>query len=157
MDILLLPQVRDGSKIWYELEHQKVTATINGVTDTFDFTDMPDGVLETYDDYGNELIETSLETNPISRAVKENGILYIDLLFSIDADEDDDRLLFPEPMDLDGFNSLMEEISERNKAKREEEEARKLEEEETRRAFGDLGSGDKEEADGEIDIEGVDF
>ena len=136
MDILLLPQVRDGSKIWYELEHQKVTATINGVTDTFDFTDMPDGVLETYDDYGNELIETSLETNPISRAVKENGILYIDLLFSIDADEDDNRLLFPEPMDLDGFNSLMEEISQRNKLKKEEEEVRKLEEEETRKAFG---------------------
>ena len=136
MDILLLPQVRDGSKIWYELEHQKVTATINGVTDTFDFTDMPDGVLETYDDYGNELIETSLETNPISRAVKESGILYIDLLFSIDADEDDNRLLFPEPMDLDGFNSLMEEISQRNKLKKEEEEVRKLEEEETRKAFG---------------------
>ena len=139
MDILLLPQVRDGSKIWYELGHQKITATINGVTDTFDFTDMPDGVLETYDDYGNELIETSLETNPISRAVKENGILYIDLLFSIDADEDDDRLLFPEPMDLDSFNSLMEEISQRNKLKKEEEEARKLEEEETRKAFGMKG------------------
>lgn len=139
MDILLLPQVRDGSKIWYELEHQKITATINGVTDTFDFTGMPDGVLETYDDYGNELIETSLETNPISRAVKENGILYIDLLFSIDADEDDDRLLFPEPMDLDSFNSLMEEISQRNKLKKEEEEARKLEEEETRKAFGMKG------------------
>lgn len=122
MDILLIPQVRDRSKIWYEIEHQKITATINGVTDTFDFTDMPDGVLETYDDYGNELIETSLETNPISRAVKENGILYIDLLFSIDADEDDDRLLFPEPMTLDEFNDLMEEISQRNKAKKEERE-----------------------------------
>lgn len=139
MDILLIPQVRYRNKIWYEIEHQKITATINGVTDTFDFTSMPNGALVTYDDYGNELIETSLETNPISRAVKENGILYIDLLFSIDADEDDDRLLFPEPMDLDSFNSLMEEISERNKAKREEEEARKLEEEETRKAFGMKG------------------
>lgn len=139
MDILLLPQVRDGSKIWYEIEHQKITATINGVTDTFDFTGMPDGVLETYDDYGNELIETSLETNPISRAVKEDGVLYIDLLFSIDIDEDDDRLLFPEPMTLVEFNDLMEEISERNKAKREEEEEqrrlRELEEEEMRKSF----------------------
>ena len=122
MDILLIPQVRDRSKIWYEIEHQKITATINGVTDTFDFTGMPNGILETHDEDGNILIETSLETIPISRAVKENGILYVDLLFSIDADEDDNRLLFPEPMDLDGFNSLMEEISQRNKAKKEERE-----------------------------------
>ena len=122
MDILLIPQVRDRSKIWYEIEHQKITVTINGVTDTFDFTGMPNGMLETHDEYGNILIETSLETIPISRAVKEDGVLYIDLLFSINADEDDDRLLFPEPMDLDGFNSLMEEISQRSKAKREEEE-----------------------------------
>lgn len=139
MDILLLPQVREGSKIWYEIEHQKITATINGVTDTFDFTDMPDGVLETHDEDGNVLLETPLETIPISRAVKEDGVLYIDLVFSIDADEDDDRLLFPEPMDLDGFNSLMEEISQRNKARKEEEERerkrREREEEEARLAF----------------------
>lgn len=139
MDILLLPQARETNKIWYEIEHQKITATINGVTDTFDFTDMPDGVLETHDEDGNILIETSLETIPISRAVKENGVLYIDLLFSIDSDEDDDRLLFPEPMDLDTFNSLMEEISERNKAKMEEEERqrelREREEEEARKSF----------------------
>lgn len=118
MDILLIPQVRDRNKIWYEIEHQKITATINGVTDTFDFTSMPNGVLVTHDEGGNNLIETSLENIPICRAVKENGILYIDLLFSIDSDEDDNRLLFPEPMDLDGFNSLMEEVSQRNKAKK---------------------------------------
>ena len=122
MDILLIPQVRDRSKIWYEIEHQKITATINGVTDTFDFTGMPNGMLETHDEHGNILIETSLETIPIRRAVKEDGVLYIDLLFSINADEDDDRLLFPEPMDLDTFNNLMGEISERNKAKEVERE-----------------------------------
>ena len=138
MNILLLPQVRDRNKIWYELEHQKITATINGVTDTFDFTDMPDGILETHDDEGNILVNTALETIPISRAVKEDGVLYIDLLFSIDAEEDDDRLLFPEPMNLDEFNSLMEEILQRNTARKEEEEEqrrlRELEEEETRKA-----------------------
>ena len=159
MDILLLPQARERNKIWYELEHQKVTATINGVTDTFDFTDMPDGVLETHDEDGNVLLETPLETIPIRRAVKENGVLYIDLLFSIDLEEDDDRLLFPEPMDLDGFNSLMEEIAQRNKTKKEEEERqrklREREEEEARRAFEDSGLGEK--TNGEIDIEGVDF
>lgn len=139
MDILLLPQVREINKIWYELEHQKITATINGVTDTFDFTDMPDGVLEIYDADGNILIETNLDTIPISRAVKEDGVLYIDLLFSIDADEDDNRLLFPEPMDLDSFNSLMDEIAQRNQAKKEaqerEKELREIEEAETKKAL----------------------
>lgn len=153
MDILLLPQVREINKIWYELEHQKVTATINGVTDTFDFADMPDGVLEIYDADGNILIDTTLGTIPINRAVKEDGILYIDLIFSIDEYEDDDRLLFPEPMDLDTFNSLMAEISQRNEAKKEEEERqrllRELEEEETRRAF----DTEEVEPDGEDGLE----
>lgn len=139
MDILLLPQVREINKIWYELEHQKITATINGVTDTFDFTDMPDGALEAIDADGNNLIETNLDTIPISRAVKEDGVLYIDLLFSIDADEDDNRLLFPEPMDLDSFNSLMAEIAQRNEAKKEaqerEKELREIEEAETKKAL----------------------
>ena len=151
MDILLRPQLRERNKIWYELEHQKVTATINGVTDTFDFTDMPDGALEAIDTDGNILIETNLDTIPISRAVKEDGVLYIDLLFSIDADEDDNRLLFPEPMDLDSFNSLMDEISQRNKAKKEaqerEKELRELEEAETKKAFEGV------EPDGEDGLE----
>ena len=139
MDILLRPQVRERNKIWYELEHQKITATINGVTDTFDFRDMPDGALEAIDADGNILIETNLDTIPISRAVKEDGVLYIDLLFSIDADEDDNRLLFPEPMDLDSFNSLMDEIAQRNEAKKEaqerEKELREIEEAETKKAL----------------------
>lgn len=35
MKIKLSPQVRDNNKIWYEIEENVITATMNGVTDTF--------------------------------------------------------------------------------------------------------------------------
>ena len=150
MIIKLSPQVRESDNIWYEIEHQKITATINDISDTFDFTAMPDGKLQVWDDEGNDLIETTLNSVPILGAEKTNGVLTVEILFSIDMDEKDKRLLFPEPMILDEFNDLMEEISQRNKAKREEEEReerlRELQEEETRREFEGV----------EIDVEEVD-
>lgn len=115
MIIKLSPQVRDRNKIWYEIEDQKITATINDVSDTFDFTGMPNGKLQMWDDEGNELIETELDENPIISAKKENGKLTVEILFSIDMDEQDERLLFPEPMTLGKFNALMKELVERKK------------------------------------------
>lgn len=113
MNILLSPQIRDNDKIWYEIEYQKITAIINGKTDTFDFTDMPDGELQMRDDEGNELIETGLDEVPIVSAKKENGELTVEITFSIDASEQDERLLFPKPMTLDEFNDLMDELAEK--------------------------------------------
>lgn len=116
MIIQLIPQVRDRNKIWYEIEDHKITATINDVTDTFDFTGMPDGKLQLYDDYGYEghdLIETTLDEVPILSAEKVDGKLTIEILFSIDIQEEDERLLFPEPMSLGEFNELMSELTER--------------------------------------------
>lgn len=114
MIIKLSPQVRDRNKIWYEIEHQKITATINGVKDTFDFTDMPNGELQLHDE-GNDLIESTLDEVPILGARKENGSLTVEILFSIDISEQDERLLFPKPMSLGEFNALMKELSEREK------------------------------------------
>src|SRR5699024_9142212 len=114
MKILFSPQVRDDDKIWYEIEYQKITATINGVTDTFDFTGMPDGELQMYDD-GNSLIETVLDEVPIISAKKENGELTVEILFTLDMEEKDERLLFPKPMTLGEFNDLMDELAEREK------------------------------------------
>ena len=111
--ILMSPQVRENNKIWYEIEDQKITATINGVSDTFDFTGMPDGELQLYNDEGNELIETKLEEVPILGAEKKDGVLTVEILFSIDSNEQDERLIFPKPMSLDEFNDLMEELVER--------------------------------------------
>lgn len=115
MIIQLSPQVRDFNKIWYEIEDQKITATINDVSDTFDFTGMPNGKLQMWDDEGNELIETALDEVPILGAEKTNGVLTVEILFSIDMDEKDERLLSPKPMKLDEFNALMKELVKRKK------------------------------------------
>ena len=115
MKILLSPQVRENNKIWYEISESKVTATINDITDTFDFTDMPDGELQLWDDEGNDLIESTLDEVPILGADKKDGVLTVKILFSIDINEQDERLLFPEPMSLDEFNDLMTELVERQK------------------------------------------
>ena len=115
MKIILFPQVRDRDKIWYEIEDQKITATINGVSDTFDFTGMPNGELQRWDNEGNELIETELDDAPIISAKKENGELFVEIIFSIDMYEKDERLLFPKPMTLGEFNALMKELVERKK------------------------------------------
>ena len=113
MIIKLSPQARDFNKIWYEIEDGVITATINDVSDTFDFTDMPDGELQMYDGDFNSLIETVLDEVPVLNAKKEDGVLTVEILFSIDASEQDERLLFPEPMTLIEFNELMDELNNR--------------------------------------------
>lgn len=121
MIIKLSPQIRDYNKIEYEISENKITATINDVSDTFDFTDIPDGKLQLYDEHdsvgsdGQSLIETTLDEVPILGAEKTDGVLTVEILFSIDIDEEDERLLFPEPMSLDEFNDLMAELAERDK------------------------------------------
>lgn len=109
MIIKLSPQARDYNMIWYEIVENKITATINGVSDTFDFTDMPDGELQLHDPDGESMIETTLDEVPILSARKEDGVLTVEILFSIDIHEKDQRLLFPEPMTLQEFNDLMSE------------------------------------------------
>ena len=161
MKILLSPQVREDSNIWYEIENQKITATINDVSDTFDFTDMPDGELELYDDEGNELIETKLEEVPILGAEKRDGVLTVEILFSISPDEDDMRLLFPQPLRLEDFYVLMDELHEKNivrkeKERREEEENLFSEEPVINRDFETV-SQETEYPLEYLDIEGVDF
>lgn len=113
MNILLSPQVRVNDKIWYEIKEDKITATITDVSDTFDFTDMPNGELQMRDEDGNYLIETTLDEVPILSANKVDGVLTVEILFSIDIHEKDDRLLFPVPMTMDEFTDLMEELKER--------------------------------------------
>ena len=113
MKILLSPQVRDVNKIWYDIEENKITATINDKTDTFDFTDVPDGELEIIDEItGESLIETSLPEVPIISAEKTDGELTVEILFSIGMWEQDDRILFPKPMTVVEFNNLMSERTE---------------------------------------------
>ena len=118
--IQLSPQVRVRNKIWYVITENKITATINDTTDTFDFTDMPDGELQVWDDEGNVLIETELDEVPILEAEKTDGILTVKILFTIGLEEKDERLLFPEPMTLNEFKDLMDELAEREKPEEED-------------------------------------
>lgn len=80
MKILFSPQVNDN-KITYQFIGEKIIATYKGITDEFDFTDMPDGIVETpfYE------IETELEINPISSVERVNGELRVKLLNFIDS------------------------------------------------------------------------
>ena len=109
------PQVRENNKIWYEIKEDRITATINDVSDTFDFTDMPNGVLQLYGSDGESMIKTTLDEIPILGAEKIDGVLTVEILFSIDGNEKDERLLFPKPMTLGEFNALMKELGERKK------------------------------------------
>lgn len=119
MKILLSPQVRNSNKIWYEVRKDIVIVTMNGITDSFDFSGMPNGELKMFDDNGEELVETKLEENPLRNARRTNGTLYVEFVFSIEPDEKDNRLLFPEWMTVSEFNSLMSELRNRKKQKKE--------------------------------------
>lgn len=117
MNVLMSPQVRFSDKIWYEIKEDRVTATINGISDTFDFTSMPNGKLQLYGSEGESMIETVLDEVPILGAERTDGVLTVKLLFSIDSSEKDERLLFPKPMKLDEFHNLMDELLDRKKSK----------------------------------------
>ena len=71
MIIKYSPQVNDN-KINYVFETEKIIAELNGVTDIFDFINLPDGELLE--------IETTLEIQPIIDGYKKDGILHLTLL-----------------------------------------------------------------------------
>lgn len=87
MKILYSPQRNDqvlqygfnGEEI--HVIHMKPTGEVDGEgnptyevlgEETFDFSEMPDGIMEE--------IETTLQVNPIVSARRENGVLYVELL-----------------------------------------------------------------------------
>lgn len=90
MKVLYSPQV-SNEKINYTFEDEKIIATIDNVTDEFDFANMPDGILEG--------IKTTLPFNPILNAKKVDGILYVELLNFINEDATEEEK-FPEWRDI---------------------------------------------------------
>lgn len=84
MRVKFSPQVAD-ERIEYIFERDKITATIEGVTDVFDFREFPDGELEV------DLIETDLPVQPIMSARRVDGVLEVILLnwISTDASEEE--------------------------------------------------------------------
>ncbi len=115
MNILLSPQIRDRDRIRYEIEGQRIQIEINDIVDVFDFTDMPDGEMQLWYEEGRAIVYTEDYDFPILGAKKENGELWVEIVFTIDSEEKDERLLFPDWITLDEFNDLMKELAEREK------------------------------------------
>ena len=81
MKIYKSPQVgADDKRFEFEFSGETITVIFDGVSDTFDFTEFPDGEV----DYS--MIETVLEYNPILKATKVGGILSVELLNFISED-----------------------------------------------------------------------
>lgn len=74
---------RSDEKIEYQFNGEKIIATFDGQTEEFDFSDMPDGVLES--------VESDLPVNPIIEAKRENGELSVVLLNFIKEDATDEE------------------------------------------------------------------
>ena len=90
MRIYKSPQIRaDEKRFEFEFSGEMIIATFDDVSDTFDFTGLPDGEV----DYS--MIETILEYNPILKATKVDGILSVELLNFISEDATEEEK-FPE-------------------------------------------------------------
>lgn len=80
MMILYSPQFNlSWQKIFYTFEKDKVIAELDGKVDTFDFSEMPNGVADSIE-------SESFDFNPVISAKKENNILYLELINFIGED-----------------------------------------------------------------------
>lgn len=101
MKVLFSPRT-SGENIHYHFEGQKITIEIDGVIDSFDFTDLPDGELDLYDAEGKQRLKTNLSFNPIRYAEKKDGVLWVRLLKKISNNASyEDR--FPEWIDVKDY------------------------------------------------------
>jgi len=81
---------RSDRQLSYEISGETITATLDGQTDTFDFSGLPDGELDV------SALETTLDICPVLAARRVNGRLEVTLLrfHGPDAPESE---RFPEP------------------------------------------------------------
>lgn len=79
MKVYFSPIVWDKT-IEYTFEGELLKITIDGITDEFDFSTLPDGKLDIYS------IETTLSTQPITYAEKVDGVMFLTLLNPISED-----------------------------------------------------------------------
>lgn len=81
MRIIKRPQIRfDDKRFLFEFDGELITATLDGVTDTFDFSGLPDGEID------SSMVETILMLNPIIGARREAGTLSVELMNFISED-----------------------------------------------------------------------
>lgn len=86
MMIKYSPQWNSGSTISYSFNGENITVNMDGITDTFDFTNLADGSLQIREPQPpfSLLINTVLPVIPILSAKRENGTLWVVLLNFID-------------------------------------------------------------------------
>lgn len=72
MRVKKIPQ-RNDAELTYQFDGGKITAMLNGQSDTFDFTDMPEGKAVDFD--------TTLDPCPIKSAERDaNGELWVEVM-----------------------------------------------------------------------------
>ena len=96
MKVLYSPQINENSVIEYSFTNDKVMVTLNGKTDTFDFSGMPNVELNPQED-----IETELDINPFVGVWREKGILHLELLKFIQQNAPHEDK-FPDWIDVNG-------------------------------------------------------
>lgn len=80
MIINFSPQ-RNDDKLTYEFKDETIKATLNGITDTFDFSSLQEGDIIPHNEETGELeIETTLPLLPILNAKRENGQVIVTVL-----------------------------------------------------------------------------
>lgn len=85
MRVLFSPQVPavEGQQIRYTFDNDVIVVEIDGQTDVFDFSEMPDGMATG--------IETTLPVNPILSARRTNGVLEVVLLSWVGPDASEEE------------------------------------------------------------------
>jgi hypothetical protein len=83
MKILFSPQLNPNVKLQYKFSGEVITVTYGSMIDSFDFSDMPVGILDG--------VETILPVNPIIQAERKDDGLYVTLLNYIDEDASDEE------------------------------------------------------------------
>ena len=100
MIINFSPQ-RSDKTIKYDFKGETITATIDGITDTFDFSTLQDGdIIARNEETGQLEIETILPLLPILDARRENGRVVVTVLKCHGKDAPESER-FPEPLEVD--------------------------------------------------------
>ena len=100
MLIIFSPQ-RSDKTIEYAFKGEAITATLDGITDTFDFSSLQEGDEVARNEETGELeIETALPLLPILNAKRENGQVIVTVIkyHGKDAPEDE---RFPAPLEVE--------------------------------------------------------
>ncbi len=100
MLIKFSPQ-RNDDKLTYEFTGETIKATLNGITDTFDFSSLNEGdEVARNEETGQLEIETILPLLPILDAKRENGQVIVTVLTYHGKDAPESER-FPEPLEVD--------------------------------------------------------